>query len=454
MRVALAMVPEVRELLRDDPAQLAALLEEIHDEDLADLLKLLDDAEQMKLLEQLDVEEAADIFERLDEHEQTELAEQFGAERLARIVSEMAPDDRTDFIEALPEEVGDRFMDTMHPAAVAEVEELMSWPEDTAGGLMTTNLIRLSPELTVDEVIDRIREEADRAETIYYVYGVEDDGTLGGIASLRELILARPTTKLRSIMSENVYTVAPETDQEEVANLLRKYDFMGMPVVDDKQRLLGLVTIDDVMDVVQEEQDEDVQRLAGVEPIEETYFQTTFWTFVRKRAPWLTVLFVGQFVTESVLRHYDPVLRAVTQLTYYLPLLMATGGNTGSQSATLIIRGLATGDVAVTDWWRVLGREVLQGLVLGALLATLGVLRVWWVGDIDGMAITIGLTVISVVLLGCLVGGMLPLLLRRLGVDPATSSTPFIATVVDVLGILLYIWVARMVLDSVISAAL
>ena len=217
--------------------------------------------------------------------------------------------------------------------------------------------------------------------------------------------------------------------------------------------MLGLITHDDVMDVMVEEQTEDVHRLAALEPIDETYFQTTFWKFLNKRAPWLAVLFVGQFVTESVLRHYDPVIQAVTQLTYYLPLLVSTGGNSGAQSASLIIRGLGTGEIMVHDWWRVLVRELGQGLVLGFGLASVGMVRVWMVGDLDGMVLTIGLTVVVIVVTGCTIGGMLPLLLERLRIDPATSSVPAIATLVDVFGILLYFAVAQMVLAQVLAEA-
>jgi magnesium transporter len=242
-------------------------------------------------------------------------------------------------------------------------------------------------------------------------------------------------------------------DQEEVARSLQKYDFTAVPVVDSAHRLLGLITVDDVMDVVEEEQDEDVQLLGAIEPIEDAYFNTSWGTFIRKRAPWLGVLFVGQFVTETMMRRYDSVIQAVTQLTYYLPLLVSTGGNSGAQSATLIIRGLATEDIAVTDWWRVFLRELAQGLALGLMLATLGVARVLMVGDPNGMAWTIGATVIAIVVMGCTVGGMLPLLLQRVGLDPATSSTPFIATLIDVLGILLYFGVAQYVLADVIANA-
>jgi magnesium transporter len=453
MRVAVAIVPEVRELLRDDPKQLGALLEEIHDEDLADLIKLLDERESMLLLEQLDAEHAADIFERLDEDEQTELVEQFGTERLAPIVSEMAPDDRTDLIDALPDEIGEELLGELDPEAAAEVEQLIGWPEDTAGGRMTTDLVRLAADLSVNEVIAELRKHGEEVETIYYVYAVEKDGRLAGVASLRDLILADENTRLRDIMSENVHTVPPDMDQEDVARLLRKYDFTAMPVVDADRRLLGLITVDDVMDVVKEEQDEDVQRLAAVEPINEDYFKIGFWTFFTKRAPWLAILFVGQFVTEAVLRRYDPVLEAVGQLTFYLPMLISTGGNSGSQSATLVIRGLATGEVHTSDWWRILRRELGQGLVLGTMLALVGMGRVWMVADSPGMAPTIGLTVLCIVVMGCTVGGMLPLLLRRVGLDPATSSNPFIATLTDVLGLLVYLSIAQVVLRSLLDQA-
>jgi len=453
MRVAVAIVPEVRELLREDPRELLALLEEIHDEDLADLLKLLDEPEAMVLLEQLDADSAADVFERLDEHEQSELIARFGARRLAPIVSEMAPDDRVDFIESLPATLSAALLNQLDDEAKAEVEQLIGFPDDTAGGLMTTELVRVDPDLHVNQVIDRIREQGDEAETVYHVYGVEPGGRLSGVASLRDLILADGGATFRDVMSEQVYSLSPEMDQEEVARLLRKYDFTAMPVVDARDRLLGIVTVDDVMDAVEEEQDEDVQLLGAVQPIDETYFNTGVFTFLKKRAPWLAILFFGQFVTESVLRYYDPVIEAVTQLTFYLPLLISTGGNSGSQSASLIIRGLATGDILLRDWWRVFTRELAQGLLLGFMLAGVGAGRVLWVGDGVEMAITIGVTVVVIVIAGCTVGAMLPFALSRFGFDPATSSTPFIATLVDVMGILLYLSVARVVLAEAIAAA-
>jgi len=446
MRMAVAIFTEVRELLHEDPSQLDALLEEIHDEDLADLLKLLDEAEAIMLLEQLDPENAADIFERLDEHDQAEFVEHLGARRLAPIVSEMAVDERVDLIEELDEPIAEEVLDTIDPEAAAEVEALIKWDDDTAGGIMTTEYLSAPLELKVSQVIQRVREAAEEAETIYYVYAVDKNNVLKGVASLRDLLLADANELLSEIMMENLLTVQPNTDQELVARKLSKYDMTALPVTAVNGTMLGVITVDDVIDVLAEEQTEDVQKLAGVGPIEERYFHTSFWTFLAKRAPWLAILFVGQFITESMLRHYDPVIKALTQLTYYLPLLISTGGNSGAQSATLIIRGLATGDITMADWWRVAVREVSLGLVLGVALASLGVVRVLSVGGGTMMAATIGLSVVAIVLMGCSLGAMLPLLLRRLGLDPATSSTPFIATLVDVFGILLYFTIATAML--------
>lgn len=456
MRVAVAMVPEVRQLLAEDPAQLSELLEEIHHEDLADLIGLLDDAEAAKVLTALRAEEAAPIFERLDGETQEALVEQMGVENIAPIVSEMAPDDRTDLIEALPEQVGDTLLSTLErvdPEAAAEVEELARWPEDSAGGLMTTDYVSVGVDLTVADVIERIRAVGEDAETIYYVYVVSDRGHLIGVVSLRDLLLAAPTERLANVMTENVFAVSPETDQEEVARTMAKYDFNALPVLSADRKLLGVITVDDVMDVLTEEQTEDVQRLGAVDPIEESYFKTTFWTFIQKRAPWLAVLFIGEFITGTALRHYEADLEAIATLAYYVPLLISTGGNSGSQSSSLIIRGLAVGDLRVGDWGRVLVRELGQGVVLGLILSIIGMLRVWLWGDGIGFVLTIGATLMAIVLMGCTVGAMLPLLLRRFGLDPATSSTPFIASLVDVLGIIIYFTIARFFLAEALAGA-
>lgn len=457
MRVAVAIAPEVRQLLAEDPTQLSALLEEIHDEDLADLVGMLDEREAALLLKTLKAEDAAPILERLDEDTQEAMVEQLGAESMAPILSEMSADERTDLIEALPDDVGDTLLERLEkvdPEAAAEVSELAKWPEDSAGGLMTTDYISVDPGLSVAQVIERIRQVGEDAETVYYVYVIGAENRLLGVVSLRDLLLASSSTKVDEVMTENIVNVSPEEDQEEVARKMAKYDFSALPVLGPNKKLLGVITVDDVIDVLTQEGSEDMQRLAAVEPIEDGYFQTGFWTFIRKRGPWLAALFVSEFFTGTALRHYDSVIEAVAKLSYYVPLLISTGGNSGSQSASLIIRGLAVGDIKLSDWKRVLAREFGQGLVLGLLLATIGMIRVSMWGDGRGFMFTIGATLVAIPLMGCTVGSMLPLLLRRLGIDPATSSTPFIATLIDVLGIIVYFNVAKFMLAEVIAKAI
>ncbi|MSP25510.1 MAG: magnesium transporter [Myxococcales bacterium] len=450
MHVASAIVPKVRELLRVEPDGLQAFLDEIHNEDIADLLGLLSDEEAMQLLERIGADAAADIFERLEDHEREHLVERFGAVRLAPIVSEMDPDEATDLIEGLPDVIGDELLGRMAPDAAAEVRPLLEWPEDTAGGLMTTQLVSASPDTSAAELIELIRARSDEVEMISYVYAV-DGGRMVGVASLRDVIVSQGQTRLREFMSTDVRSVLPGTDQEEVARVLSKYDVTALPVVDEEHRLLGVITVDDVIDVIAKEQTEDIQRLAGVGPIDDRYFDATFWTFLAKRAPWLAVLFVGEFFAGQAMRNFDYVLASVSSLAFYVPLLISTGGNTGSQSASLIIRGLATGEIAVGDWRAVLRRELSQGLALGVLLASLGMARVWLWGDPLAMVATVGVTLICIVLLGCTIGAMFPLILRKVGLDPATSSTPFIATVIDVVGILIYFSIAKVFLASLIS---
>lgn len=454
IRVAVAIAPEVRELLHEDPTQLSAFIDEIHNEDLADLLTLLTEEEAASLLKALSAEEAAPIFERLDDDKQEALVEHIGLQSLAPIVGEMSADDRTDFIEALPDDVGETLLETLEevdPEAAAEVEELAQWPEDSAGGLMTTDYVSVGPGTSVADVIEAIRNDGTDAETVYYVYVVGKQNKLHGVASLRDLILAKPTDSVDDVMAEMVHAVSPTTDQEEVARTMAKYDFSALPVVGPGQRLLGVITVDDVMDVLTEEQEEDIQRMGAVAPTEETYFATSFYTFIKKRLGWLLVLFFGEFFTGSALRHYDEVLGAVETLAFYVPLLISTGGNSGSQSASLIIRGLAMGDVVPRDFRRVFVRELGLGLVMGLSIGLIGAGRVLLWGDGGYFAITIMVTLVGIVTVGCVVGSMFPLLLRRLGLDPATSSAPFIASLVDVLGIVVYFSVAKLFLTELIQ---
>ena len=457
MRLASLLGPDLKQILKDDPSQLKDLLDEIHAEDLADILGDLEPDEVAKLLEQLPAEDAADIFERLEDHEQGELVDIMPPESVAQIASEMAPDDRADFFSLLPEAIGDKLLETLErvdPEAAEEVREIEKWPNTSAGHLMTTDYVHVSPDAIVTEAIEAVRAHTrEKKQPVYNVYAMHNDEKLLGRASLRDLLLAQPYQRMTEIFSDNIISVPPEMDQEEVARRMAKYDLNVMPVIDETGVLLGVITIDDIVDVLTQEQTEDMQKLGGVEPLDVPYFQTTFLAFIRKRGMWLVILFFGEFFTQTALRFYDPVFDAIHGAAYYVPLLISAGGNSGSQSSTLVIRGMAVGEIRPRDWWRILLRELGMGIVLGLGLAVIGFGRVLMYPEqhID-FAFTVAATLVGIVVCGCTVGSMLPLVLKKIGLDPATSSTPFIASLVDVLGIIIFVQIAKVVMASVIAA--
>lgn len=456
MRLASLLGPEIKQILKEDPDQIRELFDEIHVEDLADIVSELDADEAAELLARLPAEDAAPIFERLDEHEQGELVEQMPAESIAEIASEMAADDRADLFSALSEERGSQLFEALqkvNPEAAQEVREIEKWPETSAGHLMTPDFVHVSPRVRVSEALDVVRNRArQRDEAVYVVYALMEENKLAGVASLRDLLVADADQGFAEIMRTNVISVPPTMDQEEVARRMAKYDLNVIPVVADDGRLLGVITIDDIIDVLVREQTEDVQKIGGVEPLDVPYFQTTFLSFIRKRAVWLIVLFVEEFFTQTALRYYDPIMEAVKGALLYVPLLISAGGNSGSQSSTLVIRGLALGEIRMRDWWRILFRELGMGVVLGCIIAAIAMGRVMMYPDQSFLfAITVAITVLFIIVSGCTVGAMLPIVLKRLGVDPATSSTPFIASLVDTLGVVIYAHVARAVMWQVIQ---
>jgi magnesium transporter len=456
MRIARLIGPELEQLLHENPADVAAVLDDVHPEDLADIIEETNDDDAVKILSGMPTEYAAQIFERLGEERQRRLAELMSPASTAEIALEMAPDDRADFMGSISAELGGEVLEQIEqrdPEIAEEVVQLRQWPKRSAGGLMTTGFVAVSPQLSIREAIEDIRTRAAGSETIDVVYVTEKGDRLVGVLSLRDILLASATQRVAEVMTTNVISVPPEMDQEEVSQRLAKYDLNTMPVVSEIGQLLGVITADDILDVLTEEQDEDVQKLGAVGPLTQGYFETSFSTFLRKRAPWLSVLFVGGFMTTHLLRSYEEVLNASTRLAFYLPLLISSGGNSGSQSSTLIIRGLATGDIQTKDWWRVFLREVCQGMVLGSLLASFGVLRAFTSGDGTPFAILVGTTVVAIVSIGCVIGAMTPILLHRFGIDPATSSNPFIATFCDVMGIMMYLNFARLMLHLAIPMA-
>lgn len=457
MRLSALLSPDIRQALKEDPEQVRELLEEIHPEDLADIVADLDTEEAAALLARMPAEDAASIFERLEDHEQESLVEAMSMDSVVHIASEMAPDDRADLFSVLPEAVGDRLLEGLErvdPEAAEDLREIDKWPETSAGHLMTTHFVEVSPSSTVGDAIGAIRRHAAEGdEPIYNVYALDGRRRIVGVASLRDLIVARELDLLADVQRTNILSVPADMDQEEVARRMAKYDLNVMPVVDAEGAILGVITIDDVIDVLTEEQSEDVQKMGGVEPLDLPYFQTSFAMFIKKRGVWLFVLFFGEFFTQTALRHYDPVFEAVKGAAYYVPLLISAGGNSGSQSSTLVIRGMAVGEIRPRDWWRILVRELMMGIVLGLGLAVVGFLRVLMYPDQHAdFALTIAVTLVGIVMTGSTVGAMLPILLRRIGLDPATSSAPFIASLVDLLGIVIFVSVAQVLMSGVIGA--
>jgi magnesium transporter len=450
VHVSNLLVPELEEALKNDPAQAAELAEELHAADLAELIDGLTEESATLMLAALPEPIAAAVLDELEGSRRAELFEKLDRPKAARIADEMSADERADLFQSLPDDVSADLLARMPKAASSDVRELLRYPENSAGGKMTTDFVALAPQLTVERAIDEVRRIAEEKETINDIYVVDPNGTLLGSLSLRALVLGRAGHPLSAVMDPDVVSVQPEMHQEDVARLFQHYDLLAMPVVDQSRKLLGIVTIDDVVAVLKQEQAEDIQKLGAVGPTEEGYFETDFWTFVRKRAGWLIAIFLGEISTASVLEHYEGIRKAFTAIEVFVPLIISSGGNTGSQASSLVIRGLALGEIAVSDAFRILWREVRMGLTLGAFLGTIGLFRALLVGHSGGggMAAAVGLALVACVTFGSVVGALLPLIIKRLGFDPAVSSGPFIASLVDVAGIVIYLKIAILILGA------
>ncbi|HEX6240847.1 MAG TPA: magnesium transporter [Polyangiales bacterium] len=452
MRLAKLLGPDLAQTLAQDPDELREALDAFHTEDIAELLEDLPQDEAIALFKAVPPDLAAAVLGHMPEEERARILELLGAENAAEVITEMAPDDRADAIQDLPSPIAEMILSHIaetEPEIAQEARDLASYPSDTAGGLMTTEYIALAPNTKAWQAIEAVRQYSrqDKAETVYYAYVVAFGGKLVGVVSLRELILCDPGVAVEDAMSENVIQVRPEVHQAEVARMFQKYSFSALPVVDEQGRMLGLVTVDDVIDVVIEEATADLQQMGAVQPIEDAYFATDFWTFIKKRAPWLVVLFVGELLTASVMHSYEHELAILVDLVIFIPLIISSGGNSGSQSSSLVIRALAVGEVQPRDWARILVRETAVGLVLGLILGVLGFVRAYLIQADQALRIAaaVSISVIAVVTTGTLVGSLMPLAIQRAGLDPAVSSTPFIASLVDVLGLLVYFSISRVI---------
>lgn len=423
--------------------------------EVAELVNQLDDAKGIFILRLLEPEKASDAFSELHPEHRDRLLQTLSDERLAELFNSMAPDDRTRVLEDLPGRVTQRLINLLSPEERRIALQLLGYPEFSVGRLMTPEYIMVRPHWTVGRALQQVRDYYVKAETANVLYVADGRGRLVADLLLAELVAADPETLIEDLMEGRpVVSLPVDLDQEEAVEVFRKHVRVALPVVDAQGVLLGIVTLDDVLDVVEEEATEDFQKAGGVEALDEPYMATPFWVLIRKRAGWLTILFVSQMLTATAMDRFAEEIARALVLAVFVPLIISSGGNSGSQAATLVIRALAVRDVALSDWWRVVRREAMAGLALGVFLGTIGAMRIGVWEAVWGaygphwpwLAITIFLSLVGVVLWGTLAGSALPLILKRFGLDPATSSAPFVATLVDVTGIVLYFEISMIVL--------
>ena len=423
--------------------------------DLADSWPILSTEERLEGFRLVDRDAAEEFFTSLSALDQADLLQIMTPAEARHLLRQLAPDDAADVLQAVPPAKRAAFLDLLDESARREVTALLAYAEDDAGGLMSPRYARLRPELRVDEAIAYLRIQArERLETIYYVYVLDSEQHLLGVVSFRELFAAAPDKSVADVMQPVAVAAREDMDQEELSRLFRQYGYLAIPVVDPENRMRGIVTIDDIVDVVEEEATEDIQKLGGMEALDAPYLQIAFPRMVRKRAGWLAALFLGEMLTATAMAYFEDEIARAVVLALFVPLIISSGGNSGSQATTLVIRAMALGEVKLRDWWRVIRRELAAGVALGSVLGTIGFLRiVLWqaVTPTYGehyrlVALTVFSSLIGVVTFGTVAGSLLPFVLRRLGFDPASASAPFVATLVDVTGLLIYFTTARLFL--------
>ncbi len=442
------IVPEIRDLVRREQwDELRDILAEIHAADIAEIIQTIDDDnEKVNVFKNLDDDKAVEVFEHIEGDDRSAILPLLPNREQKNILNEMSPDERADFFDEITAEEVDQYTGLLNKGAKEETRLLASYPPDSAGGIMTTDFVTLSEDMTVAQALKRIREDAPDAEQIYSLYVVNKQDKLVGIVTLKDIILANPNRKIGRMMDHKVMSVNAESDQEEVASLFKKYDLHALPVVDQYGTLIGIITFDDIIDVIGEEDTEDMYRFGGVKETELTYFQTSSSKWARQRITWLLLLVVTGFISGFILERYEEALTTVVMLAFFIPVLMDSGGNAGTQAATVIVRGLATGEIAMNQALRVLRKEVIIALMVGVALAILTALRAVIMHSDYSLAITVAIAMLATVTIAKIAGAMLPILFKKLGFDPAIMSGPFITTIVDIFALILYFELARLFL--------
>jgi magnesium transporter len=457
MPIAALLAPDILALLDEAPELVLAETEEMHPADLADVAQAIPRDRVVALLNALGAERAADVLEYLDEELRSDVLETMTTRQAAQLVTEMTPDDRAEVLDELEEEVADEILSALPPEQQREAEQMLAYEEDTAGRLMTTEFVSVPASQRVEDALAGVRAIAriGRKEAMYTIYATDDAGRVNGVMSLRELLAAPDGAVVSDIAWQEVVTVTVNAGREEIVERTSKYDLVAVPVVDENMRLVGVVTVDDVIDIVQEDATEDVQKLGGMEALDDPYIDSGFFTLLRKRAGWLTILFVGEMLTAVAMGRFEGEIQRAAVLALFVPLIISSGGNSGSQATSLLIRALALREVRLRDWWRVAMRELPSGVLLGTILGVLGFARIeiwqalgWTQYGTAHMklALTVALSLIGVVTFGTLVGAMLPFALKRVGLDPASASAPLVATLVDVTGLVIYFTLALLML--------
>jgi len=439
------ILSEVREaLLREDWERAVALVEALRPPDQADVFSELPEDVQDELLPRLDPEDSADILEELDDDEAAAIAERLETDELVRIVDRMEPDEAADLLGDIPPEQVVKTLDGIEDAE--DIVPLLSHRDDTAGGLMTAAEVVLHVDITVREALEYLRRLAPESEAVYYLFVVDDDVRLVGVVSLRQLVVTPPDTYIKNILDREVIYIEAGADQEEAARLMARYDLLALPVVDQDMHLLGVITHDDLVDVLEDEMTEDIQRMGGAQPLKQAYLSSSVVTVTRSRVSWLLLLFLTESLTGTVLRHFEEELKAVVALAFFVPLLIGTGGNAGSQTTSTIIRAIAVGDIDLRDGLRSLWHELRIGLLLGLAMGVIGYLRAVLWGSSPGLALTVAVAVFSIVVWANGLGAVLPLLAIRFGIDPTVVSGPVMSTLVDATGLFIYFTIAQIIM--------
>lgn len=449
--------PELLYLLSGDEEDFQAAAADFLPADIAEALNGLPVAAATRVVAALPFERAVQVFDEPQLTRRGQIIAGLDPDRAIPLIEAMSSDQQVELFRELDDATRARLMHVLDPPTRETINLLMRFPPTSAGGIMTTEFVAVPANWTVEQVRDYIRQVAQAKETVYAIYVVDPvDARLLRVVSLKELMLAEPGTRVIEVgQVRKLVSVRPLTDREDVARLISKYDLLAIPVVDEGQHVIGIVTVDDVIDALVSETTEDVQKLGGMEALDEPYMQIGLRKMVRKRAGWLCALFLGEMLTATAMGHFEREIERAVVLALFVPLIISSGGNSGSQATSLIIRAMALREVGLRDWWRVAAREIPSGLALGAILGLIGVTRIllWQkMGWYDYgehhllVALTVGVALIGVVLFGSLAGSMLPFVLRRLGFDPASASAPFVATLVDVTGLVIYFTVALLML--------